>query len=404
MIFAGVDWAEAHHDVCVMNSDGQVLAQSRIAHSVAGIGELHALIGAHAGDGDRVAVAIEIDRGLLVTALRAAGYQVYAVNPLASARYRELHAVSGAKSDRGDARMLADLARTDRHNQRLLAGDSDLADAVRVLARAHQSAVWSRQRQVNALRSALREYYPAALEAFGTDLAGRDAIAVLTLAPGPDAGRALSRARIAAALRRAGRQRSIDQRAQEIQAVLRAGYLQAPPAVTGAYAAAARSAIRLITAYTTEISELERELSDHFDQHPDAKIIRSLPGMGTILAARVLGEFGDDRTRFTSPQSRKNYAGTSPVTRSSGRSKTVLARHVRNRRLANALDWQAFCSLTTSPGARAYYDQLRSRGKTHRQALRQLANRWTGILHVCLDRGHLYDEHTAWAHRRAEAA
>jgi archaeosine-15-forming tRNA-guanine transglycosylase len=404
MIFAGVDWAEAHHDVCVMNSDGQVLAARRVAHSVTGIGELHALIAAHAGDGDPVAVAIEIDRGLVVTALRSAGYQVYAVNPLASSRYRELHAVSGAKSDRGDARMLADLARTDRHNQRLLAGDSDQADAVRVLARAHQSAIWSRQRQVNALRSALREYYPAALEAFGTDLASHDAIAVLAIAPGPDAGRALSRSKIAAALRQAGRQRNIDQRAQEIQATLRARHLQAPPAVTAAYAAAARSAIRLISAHTTQITELERELADHFDQHPDAKIIRSLPGMGTILGARVLGEFGDDRTRFTSPQSRKNYAGTSPITRSSGRSKTVLARHVRNRRLADALDWQAFCSLTTSPGARAYYDQLRGRGKTHHQAIRQLANRWTGILHTCLQRQHPYDEHAAWAHQHTEAA
>ena len=154
MIFAGVDWAEAHHDVCVLSSEGQVLVQRRVGHSAAGIGELHALIAAHAGDGEPVAVAIEIDRGLIVTALRSAGYQVYAVNPLASSRRRALHAVSGAKSDRGDARMLADLARTDRHNHRLVAGDSDQADAVRVLARAHQSAVWSRQRQASALRSA----------------------------------------------------------------------------------------------------------------------------------------------------------------------------------------------------------------------------------------------------------
>ena len=326
------------------------------------------------------------------------------MNPLASSRRRALHAVSGARSDRGDARMLADLARTDRHNHRLVAGDSDQADAVRVLARAHQSAVWSRQRQASALRSALREYYPAALEAFGTDLADRDAIGVLTLAPGPDAGRALSRAKIAAALRRAGRHRSADQRAEQIQAALRGEYLQAPPAATAAYAAAARSAIRLIAAYTAEITELEHELAEHFDQHPDAKIIRSLPGMGTILGARVLGEFGDDRTRFTSPQSRKNYAGTSPITRASGRSHIVLARHVRNRRLADALDWQAFCSLNTSPGARAYYDQLRGRGKTHRQALRQLANRWTGILHICLERQHLYDERAAWAHLQTAAA
>jgi len=404
VIFAGVDWAEAHHDVCVMAEGGRVLEQRQVAHSVAGIGELHALIGAHAADGEPVAVGIEVDRGLLVTALLAAGYQVFAVNPLASARYRERHAVSGAKSDRGDARVLADLVRTDRHNHRQAAGDTDLAEAVKILARAHQSAVWARQRQVNALRSALREYYPAALAAFGTGLADRDALAMLAIAPDPGAGRALSRSKIAAALRRAGRQRNNDQRAGEIQAALRGDYLQAPAAVTGAYAAAARSAIRLINAHTAEIAELEEALSEHFDQHPDARIVRSLPGLGTILGARVLGEFGDDRTRFASPQSRKNYAGTSPITRASGRSRIVLARYARNRRLADALQQWAFCSLTQSPGARAYYDQVRRRGKTHQQALRQLANRWTGILHTCLDRAQLYDENIAWAHIQAVTA
>jgi hypothetical protein len=396
VIFAGVDWAEAHHDVCVMREDGRVLEQRRVAHSVAGIGELHALIGAHAADGEPVAVGIEVDRGLVVTALLAAGYQVFAVNPLAVSRYRDRHAVSGAKSDRGDAKVLADLVRTDRHNHRQVAGDSDLAEAVKVLARAHQSAIWSRQRQANALRSALREYYPAALAAFGTDLAASDAVAVLSLAPAPDAGRALSRSTIASALRRGGRQRNIDQRTSQIQAALRADYLHAPAAVTAAYAAAARSAIRLIAAYTAEITELEAALSEHFEQHPDAKIVRSLPGLGTILGARVLGESGDDRTRFASPKSRKNYAGTSPITKASGRSHIVLARYARNRRLADALDRWAFCSLTHSPGARAYYDQHRGRGKTHRQALRQLANRWVGILHHCLQHDQLYHESTAW--------
>ena len=240
-----------------------------------------------------------------------------------------------------------------------------------MLARAHQSAIWSRQRQVNALRSALREYYPAALAAFGTDLAASDAVAVLALAPTPGAARALSRSKIASALRRAGRVRNIDQRADEIQAALHADYLHAPPAIAGAYGAAARSAIRLITAYTAEIAELEQALAEHFEQHPDAKIVRSLPGLGTVLGARVLGEFGDDRTRFTSPKSRKNYSGTSPITRASGRSHVVLARHARNRRLAGRAVWLcaqgagravSFCAqgagpavYSRQPGAQSYW-------------------------------------------------
>jgi transposase len=313
-----------------------------------------------------------------VAALVGAGYQVYAVNPLASSRYRDRHRVSGAKSDPGDAKMLADLMRTDRHNHRPVAGDSELVEGIKILARVHQSAIWGRRRQLNALRSALREYYPAALEAFGTDLSHHDAIAVLSVAPTPALGRQLSKSKIASALRRGGRTRYIEVKTDEIQTVLRGEHLEAPDVLASAYGDVVRSALRLIEAFTDEIAALEKAVTENFDQHPDAKIVLSLPGIGTVLGARVLGEFGDDRTRFASPKCRKNYAGTSPVTQASGRSHVVLARSIRNRRLADALDRWAFCSLTPSPGARQYYDELKARGKTHKQATRQLANRWSG--------------------------
>jgi hypothetical protein len=182
MLLVGVDWAERHHDICVLDDYGAVLAKRRIPDGLGGVAELHALLAGHAEDPSQVVVGIETDGGLLVGALLAAGYRVYAVNPLAVSRYRDRHAVSGAKSDRGDAKVLADLVRTDRHNHRQVAGDSPLALAVKLLARAQQQLVWTRQDQVNALRSALRGFYPAALEAFGTDLASRDALAVLAVA------------------------------------------------------------------------------------------------------------------------------------------------------------------------------------------------------------------------------
>ena len=169
MLFLGVDWGEAHHDLCLLDQDGMVLAARRITDGLAGV--LHALVAAHAQDPAEVAVGIETDRGLLVGALLAAGYQVYAVNPQVVSRYRGRHGSSRAKSDRGDAKVLADLVRTDRHNHRQVAGDSPLVEAVKVLARAHQSLVWSRQRHANALRSALREFYPGALAALGAQLA-----------------------------------------------------------------------------------------------------------------------------------------------------------------------------------------------------------------------------------------
>ena len=396
MIFVGVDWAEDHHDVCVMVEGGEVVGKRRIADGVEGVAELHALVATHVQEPAEVVVGIEIDRGLIVVALLSAGYEVYAINPLAASRYRDRHATSGAKSDPGDAKVLADLVRTDRHNHRQISGDTELVEGIKIIARAHQNAVWGRQRQVNALRSSLREYYPGALAAFGTDLSSTDAISVLSIAPTPVLGRQLSRSKIVSALRRGGRTRSLEKRAEQIQIALRADYLEAPPAIGEAHGEVACASLSLIEAYTKQVATLEISLAEHFEQHPDAKVVLSLPGLGTVLGARVLGEFGDDRTRYAGPKSRKNYGGTSPVTKASGRSRVVLARYTRNRRLAAALDRWAFCSLTHSDGARRYYDELRTRGKTHGQANRQLANRWVGILHHCLERDELYCESLAW--------
>jgi transposase len=213
-VFVGHDWAEDHHDIEIRDGEGRRLGKARLPEGVEGVAGFHALVAEHVDDPAEVVVATETDRGLFVGSLVAAGYEVYAVNPMSVARYRERHVTSGAKSDPGDAATLAELARTDRHHHRRIAGDSDLAEAVKVLARANQSLVWTRQRQVNQLRSTLREYYPAALEL--GELYGPDALGVLGAAPTPSLGRTLSRKRIGAAIGRAGRQRRIDERAAEI--------------------------------------------------------------------------------------------------------------------------------------------------------------------------------------------
>ena len=373
MIFVGDDWAEDHHDVHLMDESGARLASRRLSEGLAGIGEFHQLLARHAEEPDRVVIGIETDRGLWVEALVAAGYQVYAINPLAAARYRDRHHVSGAESDAGDAKLLADLVRTDRHNHRRVAGDSADAEAVKVVARAHQNLIWARNRHTNALRSALREYYPGALEAFD-DLHDRDALGILGRAPTPLQAANLSLSKIRSALKAAGRQRNLDIRAQEIQTALRTEQLAAPAAVTAAFAATTRATVGIIAELNHQINDLEAELATHFETHPDADIYRSLPGLGVILGARVLGEFGDDPNRYTTAKCRKNYAGTSPLTVASGRKRAVLARHVRNRRLYDAIDQWAFCALNTSPAARLFYDQRRGAGDLHHQALRALGN------------------------------
>ena len=203
------------------------LASRRVPEGIEGIALFHQLIAAHADDPAEVIVGIETDRGLWVQALVAAGYVVYAINPRAASRYRDRHTLSGAKSDPGDAKMLAELVRTDRHNHRQVAGDSAVAEGVKVLARAHQTLIWERTRATNRLRSSLREYFPAALDTFD-ELADRDTLAVLAKAATPAEAARLTPGRIRTVLRQAGRKRNIDTRADTIAAGLRADALRAP--------------------------------------------------------------------------------------------------------------------------------------------------------------------------------
>ena len=362
-LFVGVDWAEDHHDVCVIDVSGSVRAKGRVTNDLAGVAKLHDLVGravpAELDEDPEVVVGIETDRGLLVRALVAAGYRVLAVNPLGVDRYRDRVRVSGAKSDPGDARVLADMVRTDGHQHRPVAADSDLAEAIKLVARSHQSAIWSRRRLANQVRSALR---------------------------------------------RGGRQLNVDKKAAAVQAALRTDQLTQPPVVADAYGAIVASLAKVIAAHNTQIAELEEVLEAHFGQHPDADILRSQPGLGVVTGARVLGEFGDDPDRYATAKARRNYAGTSPLTIASGTRRVVRARHIRNRRLADALHWWAFNAINQSPGARALYDHRRAAGDTHSGALRVVANRLVAIAHGCLKTRTLYDEATAWAHRHDLAA
>ena len=399
-LFVGDDWAEDHHDVELMDAAGRVLAKRRLPEGVAGMARLHEMVGQHWARRlmAEVVVGIETDRGPWVAALAAAGYTVYGVNPLQASRYRERHGVSGAKSDAGDAHMLTDMVRTDSHQLRAVAGDSADAGGIKVLARTHKTLIWERTRQVQRLRHQLLGYYPAALEAFD-DLDAPDTLELLGKAPDPARAARLTRAQVSAALKRA-RRRNITDKATAILAALRSPQLGQPAAVTAAYAATVRSLIAVITVLNEQVKALQGQVEEHFGQHPDAEIYRSQPGMGAILGARVLAEFGDDPHRYADGKARRNYAATSPITRASGKKRVVAARFIHNDRLVDALNAQAFTALSASPGARAFYDELRARGIEHNDALRRLANRLVGILHGCLKTRTLYDEATAWGHRQ----
>jgi transposase len=396
LFYLGNDWAEEHHDVELQNEAGRVLARAKLPEGVAGIARLHAMIGEQLGDEDEaeVVVGIETERGPWVQALAAAGYQVYPVNPLQVARFRERVRVSGAKSDTADAHVLADMVRTFREQLRPMAADSPEAEAVKVITRAHKTLIWERTRHLLRLRHALREFFPAALVAFD-DLSAVEALQLLGAAPDPVSAAALSTDTISAALKQA-RRHGRAAKTQAIVEALHGQYLGQPPVVARAYAATVRTQVAILSVLNEQVTTMEEQVDAHFSQHPDAKVYLSQPGLGVVLGARVLAEFGDAQQRYANAKARRNYAGTSPITRQSGKRKIVLARHVHNDRLIDALGLQAFAALRHSPGGRAYYNQLRSRGASHRAALRQLGNRLVGILHGCLKTGTLYDEAKAW--------
>jgi transposase len=405
--FCGIDWAEDHHDIALVDRDGALLARLRVSDDAAGLARLLELLSQH-GDSaeDPLPVAIETPRGLLVACLRA-GRPVYPVNPMAVARYRDRHSAAGRKSDHGDAVVLANILRTDLHAHRPLPADSELAQAVAVLARAQQDAVWDRTAAHNKLRSHLREYYPGFLAAFAGSSGGimrPEARAILAAAPTPAAAAKLTLAQLRALLRKAGRSQRIDPEAARLRGALRTAQMRQLPLVEQAMGRQALALLRQLDTACRNADDLEAAATESFSRHPDAGIITSFPGVGALTGARLLAEIGDDRSRFKDARGLKAYAGAAPVTRASGKKRSVTRRHVMNNRLAAAGYIWAFSALTASPGARAHYDRRRDAGDRHAAAQRNLYGRLLGCLHHCLTTGQHYNEATAFPARTAPPA
>jgi transposase len=311
------------------------------------------------------------------------------------------------KSDPGDALVLANILRTDMHAHRPLPGDSDLGRAIAVLARAQQDATWNRQQIANQLRSLLREYYPAALEAFATwtnGLCRPEARELLKAAPTPSRAARLSRTQLQAALKRAGRSRGIEAEADRVRDVFRAEWAHQPPLVENALGKQMLALLIQLEAACTAADQLAEAVEEAFPQHPDAEILLSFPGLGIQLAARILAEIGDDHSRFADARGLKAYAGSSPITRASGKKSSITRRWVKNDRLNHTGYLWAFASLRASAGANAHYRRRREHGDWHAAAQRNLFNRMIGQLYHCLQHRQLFDEHTAFPTELAVAA
>jgi transposase len=401
-LFCGIDWAETHHDVAIIDDSGVLVAKKRIPDDRNGFAELIEMLTA-AGDcgEDPVPVAIETPRGLLVASLRATRRPVYPINPLAVARYRERHSVARSKSDHADAMTLANILRVDAHLHRRLPADSELCQAIAVLARAHQDAIWARTTAHHQLRSLLREFYPTFLAVFTgrftLGIASAEARAVLAIAPTPAAAAKLSVSRIAAALRRAGRSRGIDQAAVEIKSGLREPQLRQPLLVETAMGKNALALLAALDTACANVNELGQASAELFQLHPDYAVITSFPGLADSTGARLLAEIGDDRSRFADARALKAYAGCAPITRASGRSISITHRHIKNNRLANVGWIWAFTAASNYEPARQHYRRRREHGDRHAAAPRHLFNKLLGQLHHCLQHRQTFNETRAFS-------
>ena len=398
--FCGIDWASDHHDIAVVDEAGSLLARARIDDTAEGLDQLLRIL-AEQGDTPQgpIPVAIETSRGLLVASLRATSRPVYAINPMAAARYRDRHTVSRKKSDHLDAMVLANILRTDVAAHRQLPADSELAQAVAVLARAQQDAVWDRTQAGNKLTSHLRAYFPGFLTAVGHRREGifhSIARTLLAAAPTPERAAKLTRTQLRALLKKAGRKNTIDREAERLHRELRIPQMRHLPLVEEAMGRQTLALLRQLEAACMSADDLAEASVQAFEAHADAEIIASFPGLGPLSGARVLAEIGDDRSRFADARGLKAYAGAAPVTRASGKSVSVLARRVKNQRLAGVGYMWAFSAMAHSDGARAHYDRRRDAGDRHTAAQRNLFNRMIGCLHHCLAHRVPFDEAVAF--------
>ena len=318
LVFVGDDWSEDHHDVHLMNEQGESLAARRLPEGLEGMTALHELLAEHAQEPAEVVIGIETERG---TWVRRSSAQATGSTPSTRGRRRATaSATRSAASDSGDARMLANLVRTDRHNHREVAGDSAAASAVQVRAAPSSSSSGTARARATGSGLALLQYFPAALRAFA-DLTHADALSVLAIAPEPRAAARLSMTQLRSALRRGGRTRNVERRAAEIRAALRVRTLEVAPAVSEAFADSTRAEVAQLQEINRQLAALESKLAAAFEEHPDAARLPLDAGVGHRArrpgARRVRGRPRPLRVREVT-QKLRGHLARSPEHRGAG--------------------------------------------------------------------------------------
>ena len=403
MYFAGIDWADDHHDVCIIEEEeeGNVIVRFRIPHSQAGLDTLFEHVSNVTSLPEQIPFALETDKGLLVSSLLDAGYTVYSINPKVVDRYRDRYSVAGSKNDPFDAELLANLLRTDRHRFSPILPDSEQAQELKMLTRDHQELIRQRTRLTNQVIACLKAYYPTALDLF-SKIRCQAALDFLESFPSLEKARCLNLEDLKAFLK-THRYPGVDQKADELYALLQKPELTARALVIQAKSMLMLSLVAQLKALIPHIHVFEERIKKLFRAHADKDIFWSLPGAADNLAPRILAELGENQKRYKGYSQVQAEAGTVPVTKSSGKSHHVSFRYGCKKPFRATMQQLAFCSLKRCDWARSYYDQLRKRGKSHQHALRALANIWVKIVYTMWRKHAVYDENLFLRAREAHS-
>jgi transposase len=399
MWFAGIDWADTHHDALVIDETGQPAGSLRVAHTKAGIDELKRFLLGIAKTPDQLACIVETSQGLLIAALLEAGFTVYPVNPKTVDRRRN---AAGVKTDAVDAYLLAKTGRADLADLRKLQPDTPLVAELKLLTRDQDGLIQSQTRLVNQLTACLKTYYPVALTLF-SKLHQRSTLVFLQSYPTPEVAMAASAEEIETLLSKAHHPHA-KARAQQIVELLHQPQLVADIVTTRAKSRLMLALVSQLLPLLEQIARYDKEIAHLFLNHEDNEVFSSLPRAGKRLAPRRLSEFGEDRTRYTDAASLQALAGTAPVAFQSGNYAKARKRYACLKPLRNALYQFAWQSTLEEPWALAYYQRKRAEGKSHTVAVRALANVWVRILYAMWLNHTCYDPATFEAARRTHGS
>jgi transposase len=388
LFFTGIDWAAQTHAVCVMDAAGKIKAEFMIEHSADGIATLIRRLAGY-GEAGEVPVAIERPDGRLVDLLLEAGHPVVPVKPNAIKAWRDGEVLSGAKSDAGDAAVIAEYLRLRAHKLKAAAPYSDQTRALRTVVRARGDVVQMRVAATNQLSALLEAHWPGAVAIFA-DVESPISLEFLTRYPTPAAAAHLGNKRMAAFCARHGY--SGRRSAAELLARLRSAPAgTTSEALTEALRDAVLAAVGVLTALNASVKSLDRSIATHLGEHPDGAIFTSLPRSGQVNAAQVLAEWGDARPAYEHPDSVAALAGVTPVTKESGKHRAVHFRWACNKRFRQAVTTFADNSRHASPWAAKIYNDARATGKDHPHAVRVLARAWIRVIYRCWLDGIPYD-------------